>query len=102
MRDLPHHLKKLNRNVVRSAHREEMEEDFFNEAYRREMTVKQAKKQKKELKKQENKGRVFHLQTTEEQNDLRKHRTPQTRDRPRKAPAAKVQKKTISKKTLSK
>jgi len=31
MKDLAHHLKKLNRQIIRSAHREEMEEEAFEE-----------------------------------------------------------------------
>ena len=33
MKDLAHHLKKLNRRVIRSAHREEMEEEQWDEPF---------------------------------------------------------------------
>lgn len=80
MRQLPHHIKKLNRRVERSAHREEMEEEF-QAAFRKPMTEKQKKKQAKEAKKQEKLNRPLYPKTPDEKNELRKHRTPQTRDR---------------------
>lgn len=50
MKDLPHHIKKLNRQVLRSAHREELEEEL-PEIPHRPVTKKQEKKKKKlELK----------------------------------------------------
>jgi len=89
MKDIPHHMKKFNRNVERSAHREEIAEDEFAAAFRKPVTEKQKKKQTKEAKKM---GKIDHLpypKTPDEENDLRKHRTPQTRIRNRRAPPAK-------------
>lgn len=86
MKDLPHHIKKLNRQVIRSAHHEQMEEDFFDAAYRKEMTPHQIKKQKKEVQKQARSRRVPSDKTPDEQNAIRKHRTPQRVDRPAKTP----------------
>jgi hypothetical protein len=96
MKDLPHHLKKLNRQIIRSAHREEMVESTFDlddaafkAAFRKETTPAQKKKQHKEMLKQEKEHRLLFPETPEEQNVSRKHRTPQTRDRTRQAPGSK-------------
>ncbi len=49
MKDLAHHLKKLNRRIIRSAHREEMEEEAFEEqemrpSYPKKQVVKELKR----------------------------------------------------------
>jgi hypothetical protein len=77
MKDLPHHLKKLNRRVIRSLHREEMAEDQTDSITApREQTLHQKKKQAKERMKQERLARTPIHPTAEERNQKMKHRTP--------------------------
>lgn len=82
MKDLPHHIKKLNRRVVRSAHREEMEEEQWDtagnwkEEYKRARTKKQKKKQAKENRKQSKEAHLPHPPDEEERNREMKRRTP--------------------------
>lgn len=89
MKDLPHHMKKLNRKIVRSAHREELEVEGFEAAYRKPVTIKQAKKNKKEAQKSQEEHHIPFTQTPDVQNDQKKHRTPQTRYRDHRAPRPK-------------
>lgn len=74
MKDLPHHIKKLNRRVIRSIHREEMEEmpDLPNWP-----ETPQAKRKKAKIaKKKEGLAHVPSHLTPEEQNKKMKHRVP--------------------------
>lgn len=51
MKDLPHHIKKLNRQVIRSEHREEMEDEAYSlivPSPPKKQTQRQIKKQAKE------------------------------------------------------
>jgi hypothetical protein len=53
MKDLPHHIKKLNRKVIRSVHREEQDEEAFDlKSPPRKQTERQIKKQAKEKMRQ--------------------------------------------------
>ena len=47
MKDLAHHLKKLNRRIIRSMHREELENEKFEEEPPRKQTPQEMKKIKK-------------------------------------------------------
>jgi hypothetical protein len=62
MKDLPHHVKKLNRRVIRSVHREEMEDEAFDLAMPspppRKQTERQIKKQAKERMRKERTSRT--------------------------------------------
>ncbi len=76
MKDLPHHLKKLNRNVLRSLHRDEMEEETYELNAPRKQTERQIKKQAKEKIRQEKKARTPTPLTPDEQNRKMKNRVP--------------------------
>lgn len=78
MKDLPHHIKKLNRKVIRSIHRSEMEEEAYNLEmnHPHQQTERQIKKQAKEAIRQEKKAHVPEHLTPEEKNKKMKHRTP--------------------------
>jgi hypothetical protein len=78
MRDLPHHMKKLNRRVVRSEHRiaetEEIEELLETPQIIRPR--EQTRKQHKELMRQQVKAHVPQHPSEEERNRQMKHRVP--------------------------
>lgn len=80
MKDLPHHIKKLNRHVIRSLHREELEEEAYDlltpPPPQKRLTAKQAKKQAKEREKQKRQTRAPNPPTLEEKNKKMKHRVP--------------------------
>lgn len=77
MKDLAHHIKKLNRRVIRSAHREEIAEEEFDLAGEvREQTVHQKKKQAKERIKQAKIAQTPHPLTPEQRNRKMKRRAP--------------------------
>jgi hypothetical protein len=80
MKDLPHHMKKLNRQVVRSIHHEEMEDANFENKLPSppnwKPTAHQIKKQAKEKETQERLTRKPIHKTEEERNKEMKHRTP--------------------------
>jgi hypothetical protein len=77
MKDLPHHIKKLNRRIVRSVHREELEEGFEMPPIPNwEMTAKQKKKQAKQKIKKERLSRTPSDLTPEERNRKMKNRVP--------------------------
>ncbi len=86
MRDLPHHVKQLNRKVVRSERREskeeeELEQKLLKEKARSEETKSQARKKEKLSQKKKAKSHVPHPQTPEERNDLMAKRVPIIRER---------------------
>lgn len=92
VRDMPHHMKKLNRKIVRSQHREEMsEENFqaFNAAFKRESTHRREVKERKLAQKRAEVAHIPASKSLEEKNDLKRKRTPQTRDRMRRSPHSK-------------
>jgi len=73
MKDLPHHIKKLNRRVIRSEHREEMEDDYTPP---RKQTPRQIKKQAKaKITKQRNSRTPIPL-TPDERNKKMAKRVP--------------------------
>lgn len=77
MKDLPHHIKKLNRRIVRSMHREELEEGFEMPAIPNwQMTERQKKKQAKQKMKQERLDHIPSDLTPEERNRKMKNRVP--------------------------
>ncbi|HEX2583038.1 MAG TPA: hypothetical protein VHL30_02870 [Chlamydiales bacterium] len=78
MKDIAHHLKKLNRQIVRSVHREEMEEEAWELAspYARKQTPKQVKKQAKAKRAKTRKARAPTPLTPDERNRKMKKRVP--------------------------
>jgi hypothetical protein len=83
MKDLAHHLKKLNRQILRSIHREEMEDDAWEEKqetkpspFAKKQTVKELKKQAKRSLTKTRKKRAATPKTPEEKNRLQKKRAP--------------------------
>jgi hypothetical protein len=77
MKDLPHHMKKLNRRVIRSEHREEMDEEAFNMiSPPRKQTVKQVKKQAKAKLTKARNARTPTPLTPEERNKKMAKRVP--------------------------
>ena len=80
MKDTPNHMKKLNRQVIRSVHREEMEEANFDAAMPSLPTRKQPIEEQKKIAKQkiraERMNRTPTHPTEEERNRKMKHRTP--------------------------
>ena len=77
MKDLPHHLKKLNRRVIRDLERLEREEDLdLPEIPNWKPTERQIKKQAKERKKQERLARAPNVESVDESNRKMKKRVP--------------------------
>lgn len=78
MKDIPHHIKKLNRKVIRSLHRSELEEEAYDlmTPPPRKQTERQLKKQAKSEIRKEKQTHVPHPLSPEEQNKKMKHRVP--------------------------
>ena len=79
MKDLAHHLKKLNRQIIRSVHREEMEEEAWDlnpSPYAKKQTPKQVKKQAKAKVTKMRKARAASPLTAEQKNRKMKKRVP--------------------------
>ncbi len=84
MKDLAHHLKKLNRQIIRSIHREEMEDEAWESEqeasqpspFAKKQTVKELKKQAKRSLTKTRKKRAATPRTPEEKNRLQKKRKP--------------------------
>ncbi len=78
MKDLAHHMKKLNRRIIRSAHREEMEEDAWDltSPYIRKQTPGQVKKQAKAKISKTRKARPATPLTPDQKNRKMKNRVP--------------------------
>ncbi len=79
MKDLPHHMKKLNRRVIRSMHREEMDEEAYEEmpdVPTQEATARQRRKKTKIRMKQETLARTPTKPTSEQRNRKMKKRVP--------------------------
>ena len=78
MKDLPHHMKKLNRRVIRSTHREEQEEETFDAIASpvRKQTDREMKKIAKRKHRQERWERTPTPLTPEEKNKKMRQRTP--------------------------
>jgi hypothetical protein len=100
MKDLAHHMKKLNRKIIRSIHREEMEESEWDESqslYARKQTPRQIKKQAKEIITKTRKARPATPLTPDQKNRKMKNRVPifdkQNNAKPKQG-ARKTQKKT--------
>jgi hypothetical protein len=75
MKDLPHHIKKLNRRVIRSSLREEKEEEFETLAPFRESKAEERKIAKRTMR-TERVGRTPVHDTPDERNRKMKHRVP--------------------------
>ncbi|MBF8263175.1 MAG: hypothetical protein HW387_840 [Parachlamydiales bacterium] len=82
MKDLPHHMKKLNRRVIRSEHREmetELEssaEELIVQAIQIERPKEQLRKQFKAKMKKETLARTPTHPSDQERNQEMKHRVP--------------------------
>ena len=80
MKDLPHHIKKLNRKVIRSLHRDELAEETYDlitpPPPSRKQTERQRKKQAKARERKEKEAHAPVPLTPEEQNKKMKHRVP--------------------------
>lgn len=76
MKDLPHHIKKLNRRVIRSTRREEMEEILPDVPIWQDAKTERRKKEKREMKA----AREAHIpsnKSPEERNqEMKKGRVP--------------------------
>lgn len=75
MKDLPHHIKKLNRKVIRSMRREEASEEL-PEIPPFEDTLREKKKKSKQKMKEERLAHVPSDLTPEERNKKMKKRVP--------------------------
>lgn len=75
MKDLPHHIKKLNRRIIRSMHREEME-DTLPEVPTWPETERQQKKKAKIKMRDETRSRPTSDKTPEQKNRAMKERVP--------------------------
>ncbi len=71
MKDLPHHMKKLNRRVIRSMHREELEEELPDIPVWTDSPREKKKKAKNKMK-QETLSRPSSDRTPEERNKIMK------------------------------
>lgn len=78
MKDLPHHLKKLNRRVIRSLHREEMEDEAYEmpDIPPQKPTLRQLKKKAKIKMRKETRAKVPKKLSVEERNKKMKKRVP--------------------------
>jgi hypothetical protein len=81
MKDLPHHMQKLNRRVVRSEHRIiEMElenpEEIPSQTPRFERPGEQIRKQKKEIMRKNTRAQTPQHLNEDERNQKMKHRVP--------------------------
>jgi len=91
MKDLPHHVKQLNRKVIRSERREseketEIEQKLLEEKTKFEETKGQARKKAKLSQKKKSESHIPHPQTPEERNKLMNKRVPIFRERYPKTP----------------
>jgi len=79
MKDLPHHMKKLNRRVIRSMHREEMDEEAYDEMAEiptQAVTARQRRKKAKIRMRQETLSHTPMKPTSEQRNRKMKKRVP--------------------------
>jgi len=78
MKDLPHHLKKLNRRVIRSLHREEMEEGAYEmpDIPPQKPTARQLKKKAKIKMRNATRSKTPSKLSPEERNKKMKKRVP--------------------------
>ncbi len=76
MKDLPHHMKKLNSKVIRSARRENLEEELPDIPVWKDSKSEQRKKAKREMK-AATEAKVPTHKTAEERNqEMKKGRVP--------------------------
>ncbi|HSX13742.1 MAG TPA: hypothetical protein VLE96_04895 [Chlamydiales bacterium] len=77
MKDLPHHIQKLNRRIIRDAHREELSDNTIEtNALERHLPQGQIRKQEKIRQAKKRKEHIPHSYTPEEQNKLQAKRNP--------------------------
>ncbi len=75
MKDLPHHMKKLNRKIIRSARRDGLEEELPEVPVWPASKVEERKKQKREMK-AERETRTPMKKSADQRNREMKKRTP--------------------------
>lgn len=80
MKDLPHHIKKLNRRVIRSVHREELEEENYDENTTalppRKKSLEEQRKIEKRTMREERLSRTPIHPSEEERNRKMRARVP--------------------------
>lgn len=77
MKDLPHHIKKLNRKVIRSMHREEVQEEEMPDVPTWAESKREKRKKAKQAQKAERKSHVVTHKSPEERNkEMKKGRVP--------------------------
>ncbi len=76
MKDLPHHMNKLNRQIIRSERREQTEDEAFALSLPRKQSTRQIKKQAKEKVKKIRNARSPKPPTPEERNKKMAKRVP--------------------------
>lgn len=76
MKDLPHHMQKLNRRVIRSMHREQTEEETFDSGIPFAQTPRQEKKQAKAMRAKDHESHTPIPLTPDEQNKKMAKRVP--------------------------
>ncbi|MBI5272433.1 MAG: hypothetical protein HY861_00430 [Chlamydiia bacterium] len=78
MKDLPHHMKQLNRRVLRSLRREETVEEISPDTtgMPRKQTIREQKKNAKRQTREERLSRTPVHASMEERNQAMKHRVP--------------------------
>jgi hypothetical protein len=76
MKDVPNHMKKLNRQVVRSERRSKDQEETFADEFRRPESEKQKKKKAKLERKKEHEEHISMPLTPDEQNKKMNERVP--------------------------
>ena len=76
MKDLPHHIKKLNRKIIRSMHREEIQEELPEAPPWSDSPAQERKKHKREMK-AEREAHIPMGKTPEERNqEMKRGRVP--------------------------
>lgn len=77
MKDLPHHVKKLNHKVIRSAHQEEMQGKEMPEIPNWADSKKTKRKKAKQAQKEERKSHIASHKSPEERNkEMKSGRVP--------------------------
>ena len=77
MKDLPHHMKKLNRSVIRSVHREEQQLQGLPSAPNWPDSSLEKKKKAKQEMRRKSQARPFKMKSPEERNqEMKKGRVP--------------------------
>ena len=83
MKDVPHHMKKLNKKVLRSENGKEVEQEegLLQASLRKEDSEKQKKKKEKIERRKQAFEKAPPLLSEEDKNEKMKHRTPIKKER---------------------